>query len=174
MFPNQPSPSFRIPADSSLHRAVTRRDLEDRAAEQPTIPQASVPSGSLSSTQSHPPAEFDEIEALSQLPTVKMEAVPVKDNLPITLKSRAVRPARRDRSSRPLADQDKDALPDDSGTDEPAELGQDWSEDGSGPASAAETPVATDPAPVVSAEPEPPAPAAKDYDDDYGGPGIEA
>ena len=29
LFPNQPSPSFRISADSSFQRAITRRELED-------------------------------------------------------------------------------------------------------------------------------------------------
>src|SRR5215469_5392036 len=32
LFPNQPSPSFRIAADSSFQRAISRRDLEALAA----------------------------------------------------------------------------------------------------------------------------------------------
>jgi hypothetical protein len=130
LFPNQPSPSFRIPADSSFHRAIARRELEDHAANEPTKPHPTFPSSTLPSSEPHPPVTPDELEALAQIPTVTMRVVPVKDNLPTTLKMRAARPSRRDRSTFPLGEQD--ALLNRVDTIETPELVKDWSEESSG------------------------------------------
>jgi hypothetical protein len=152
LFPNQPSPSFRIPADSSLHRAMATRKLEDLAADEPTRPHASFPSNPVPSSGSRPPAgpttpdELDEIDILSQTPTASMRVAPVPDNLPTTLKMRTARPIRPNRSTYSAVEQD-DPL---NGitTRDSTELVEEWLEDGSGPAPEAGTLVAAEPAPV--------------------------
>ena len=103
LFPNQPSPSFRISADSSLHRAVARREREALASNEPTRPHAAV-SGSAPTTASASseragdaarlPLPSHDLDALTQTPTLSMRIAPVPDNLPRTLKRPVVRPAR--------------------------------------------------------------------------------
>jgi len=97
LFPNQPSPSFRISADSSFQRAIARRVREDQASDEPTRPHVAI--SSMAGTPLESPSDTaplpdiaDDLEALTQTPTISMRIVPVKDNLPQTLKSRAVRP----------------------------------------------------------------------------------
>src|SRR5271166_2240290 len=42
LFPNQPSPSFRVSADSSFLQAIARREREDQASNEPTRPHPNV------------------------------------------------------------------------------------------------------------------------------------
>ena len=102
LFPNQPSPSFRISADTSFQRAIARRDLEAMAADGPTVPDlpAASPATSSALNQWKPDTSIpDEVENLSEIPTQTMHAVPVKDELPPTLKLRSVA---RSRTTYPL------------------------------------------------------------------------
>jgi hypothetical protein len=148
LFPNQPSTSFRILADSSFQRAISRRDLEDRAANEPTRPHASLPNSPLPPTGPHLPKEPtmppipDELEALTQIPTVSMRIVPVKDNLPPTRKMRSMRPGH---STSPLAEQD--ALLHHIDTVETAELVKNWPGQSSEPFTGDETPEVAELAP---------------------------
>jgi len=92
LFPNQPSPNFRISADSSFQRAITRRELEDLAVEEPTKPQLALArQNHVPAEESPPPSIPDEVEALSETPTLTMKITPIKDDLPTTVKMRAVR-----------------------------------------------------------------------------------
>jgi hypothetical protein len=89
LFPNQPSPSFRISADSSFQKAIARRDLEALAADGPTEPD--LPSAKPASPPETEDSRLpDEVENLSEIPTQTLHAIPVKDDLPTTLKMRTV------------------------------------------------------------------------------------
>ncbi|MGO8948096.1 MAG: hypothetical protein ACLQUY_10625 [Ktedonobacterales bacterium] len=96
LFPNQPSPSFRVSADSSFQQAIARRDREDQVSNEPTRPYASI-SRRGNPAPAPPPGDTtpldpipDNMEALAQIPTVEMHTVPVRDNLPTTLKLRSL------------------------------------------------------------------------------------
>ena len=102
LFPNQPSPSFRISADTAFQRAIAQRDLEAKGADGPTEP--NLPAARLATSPAVNQQELatwipDEVENLSEIPTQTMQAIPIKDDLPPTLKMRSVT---RSRTTYPL------------------------------------------------------------------------
>ncbi len=91
LFPNQPSPSFRVSADSSFLKAIARRDREDQASNEPTRPHPIVSRPSLPApSRPGETSAADDLQEITESPTASLPAVPVKDNLPVTLKTRAV------------------------------------------------------------------------------------
>ena len=71
------------------------------AVDGPTEPQLALPGQtSAPADQTLPASISDEVEALSEIPTVMMKIAPVKDDLPTTIKMRAMR---RNRFTPPLS-----------------------------------------------------------------------